>query len=118
MENILVVEEDPVVWLDLGDLLRLRFAGAIVERLSLAEAMDALRDGVRAGQALITATLPQNVADLAACCGAGLRLLVTNAGDAAAHSALPHAVFFERPFDANELVAKLDGAGKADTISA
>ena len=105
MENIIVVETDPIVWLDLSDALKSRFRAAQLERLPLEDAIASVATLCGSSRALITAILPENLSSLASRCAEGLRLVVTNTfADVDVRAALPSALFIERPFDAGEIL--------------
>lgn len=111
MDRIIIVEEDPIVWLDLSDLLQRRFPQARLERVALPEALALIAADGQPATALITASLPEDPAALCPTLGLLNRVVVTNSVNDNLKKALPKVAFFERPFDLTAILDVLLGEG-------
>ena len=109
MEKIIVVEEDPIIALDLLDMLQTTFGTAVIEHLPMPTALDSVVAGASNLLALIVERLPQDMtADIKAAL-ARMTVVVTNFPDASMRAILPTAMFVERPFEPSSIAAMIKG---------
>jgi hypothetical protein len=108
MKRIIVVEDDPVVWLDLAELLSAQFSPETIARLDLQEAMTLLPQLAGETTALVLSKLPNTLDVFADAVTRGVRLVVTNTVPSGLAEALAGAKIIGRPFDGSALLAALE----------
>jgi hypothetical protein len=108
MKRIIVVEDDPVVWLDLAELLSAQFSAETIARLNLNEAIAVLPELSGDATALVLSELPATLDVVAEAVMRGVRLVVTNTVPSGLAEALAGAKIIGRPFDGSALLAALE----------
>jgi CheY-like chemotaxis protein len=107
MKRIIVVEDDPVVWLDLAELLSSQFSTETIARLNLKEAIAVLPELSGDSTAVVLSDLPPAFDALAEAVTRGVRLVITNTVPPGHTEALAGARIIGRPFDGSALLAAL-----------
>jgi hypothetical protein len=107
MKKIIVVEEDPIVWLDLSELLAARFGAGLIERRSLAEVTANLSELAQSRAALVLSDLPEPLDRLAEAIERGLKLVITNTVSPDESVTLKGARIVGRPFEPSTLIEAL-----------
>jgi hypothetical protein len=107
MNKIIIVEEDPVVWLDLSELLSDHFGAGKVERRSLPDVMAVLPEIAGNQSILILSDLPERMDPLLEAMDHGLRLVITNTVPSGESETLKGAHIVGRPFEPATLIEAL-----------
>ncbi|MEO8529670.1 MAG: hypothetical protein ABI459_00455 [Deltaproteobacteria bacterium] len=112
MERILIVEDDPIVLLDVSEGLRGALSGADIIGTTLEVALSELRADLRGGDvlhrtALISSEIPGDTESLQTLVSRGLNVILTNRPPVAYATDLPTAKIVERPFETATLITIL-----------
>ena len=107
MKRIIVVEDDPVVWLDLAEMLSAHFPPETVKRVNLKEAIALLPDLDGEATALVLSKLPEALDIVSDATAWGVRLILTNTVSPGYSEGLAGVRIVGRPFDGSALLAAL-----------
>ena len=107
MKRIIVVEDDPVVWLDLAELLSAHFSTETIDRLDLKEAIAVLPELSGESTALVLSELPATLDVVEDAVSRGVRLVLTNTVPPGHTEKLAGVRIVGRPFDGSVLLAAL-----------
>ena len=108
MKHIMIVEDDPVVLLDVNEALLTSLPASLIACVSLDEGMSQLHaKHDLADTALISAVVPENPEALHILAERGLCVILTNRLSPERAKKLPTVIVIDRPFDAATLITHL-----------